>query len=99
MRRVRTGRRMRFPFDLAAYEPLALDPTQKSLQPAQREALARNIGLCCDAVVFFTAVAEAKGLGGATGGPFDIVPEALIAEAFIRAGVPLVPIHFDEAGH
>ncbi|HEY2733199.1 MAG TPA: transketolase C-terminal domain-containing protein, partial [Polyangiales bacterium] len=38
-------------------------------------------------------------LGGHTGGPFDIVPEAMIAESFIQFGAPIVPIHFDEAGH
>jgi transketolase len=90
---------MRFPIDLAAYQPLALDPAQSSLKPADREVLARNIQLCRDAIVFFTAVADAKGLGGHTGGPFDIVPEVLIAEAFMRGPAKVVPVHFDEAGH
>jgi transketolase len=90
---------MRFPIDLAAYQPLALDPAARALDVKQRAALASNVALCRDAIIFFTAVAEAKGLGGHTGGPFDIVPEVLIAEAFIRFGAPIVPIHFDEAGH
>lgn len=89
---------MRFPIDLAAFAPLALDPT-KPLSPSDRTKLAQNIALARDTIVFFTAVADAKGLGGHTGGPYDIVPEMLIAEAFIRAGAPIVPIHFDEAGH
>jgi transketolase len=89
---------MRFPIDLSAFQPLALDPS-KGLSAAQREALSANIALCRDAIIFFTAVADAKGLGGHTGGPYDIVPEALIAEGFIRGGAALVPIHFDEAGH
>lgn len=89
---------MRFPIDLAAFAPLALDPTQP-LSAGDRAKLAQNIALARDAIVFFTAVADAKGLGGHTGGPYDIVPEVLIAEAFMRGGAPIVPIHFDEAGH
>jgi transketolase len=90
---------MRFPIDLAKYQPLALDPAARALDATQRATLAGNVALCRDAIVFLTAVAEAKGLGGHTGGPFDIVPEVMIAEAFIRFGAPIVPIHFDEAGH
>lgn len=90
---------MRFPIDLAAYEPLALNPSQATLTPEVRAKLAKNIQLCRDALIFFTAVADAKGLGGHTGGPYDIVPEVMIAEAFIRGNAPIVPIHFDEAGH
>jgi transketolase N-terminal domain/subunit len=89
---------MRFPIDLAAFAPLALDPTQP-LSAGDRAKLAQNIALARDAIVFFTAVADAKGLGGHTGGPYDIVPEVLIAEAFMRGGSAIVPIHFDEAGH
>jgi transketolase C-terminal domain/subunit len=90
---------MRFPIDLAAYQPLALDPAARALDAKQRTTLAQNVALGRDAIIFFTAVADAKGLGGHTGGPYDIVPEVLIAEAFIRFGAPIVPIHFDEAGH
>jgi transketolase C-terminal domain/subunit/transketolase N-terminal domain/subunit len=90
---------MRFPIDLAAYQPLALDPKQTTLKPADRAALVQNIALCRDAIVFFTAVADAKGLGGHTGGPYDIVPEVMIVEGFMRGATPIVPIHFDEAGH
>jgi transketolase C-terminal domain/subunit len=91
---------MRFPIDLGAFKPLALDPLRHSaLTAEQRSALVENIALVRDTIIFFTAVADAKGLGGHTGGPYDIVPEVLIAEAFIRGGAPIVPIHFDEAGH
>lgn len=90
---------MRFPIDLGSYRRLALDPRQSELAERDRAALVDDIALCRDAIVFFTAVADAKGLGGHTGGPFDIVPEVLIAEAFMRGGAPIVPIHFDEAGH
>ena len=90
---------MRFPIDLTAYQPIALSLSQSTLKPEERTALLQNIALARDTIVFFTAVADAKGLGGHTGGPFDIVPEVLIAEALIRGGAKIVPIHFDEAGH
>ncbi len=90
---------MGFPIDLGAFRALSFDASQTALTPAQRADLVHDIALCRDAIIFFTAVAEAKGLGGHTGGPFDIVPEVLIAEGFIKGGAPIVPIHFDEAGH
>ena len=68
-----------FPIDLAEYKPLAIDPSQTELTAEQRDQLKANIQLCRDAIVFFTAVSDAKGLGGHTGGPYDIVPEVLIA--------------------
>ena len=90
---------MRFPIDLGTYRPLAIDPLRHSvLNAEQRAALTANIALCRDVIIFFTAIADAKGLGGHTGGPYDIVPEVLIAESFIKGGAPIVPIHFDEAG-
>lgn len=90
----------RFPIDLAAYKPLALDPSDPTLTDEQRETLKANIQLCRDAIVFFTATGAAKGLGGHTGGPYDTVPEVMILDAFFR-GAPdkFVPVFFDEAGH
>ena len=90
---------MSLPIDLSAYQPIAIDPKAGALKPDQRKALLANIALSRDAIIFFTAVADAKGLGGHTGGPYDIVPEVMLAEAFILSGAPIVPIHFDEAGH
>ncbi|HEY9640228.1 MAG TPA: hypothetical protein V6C57_07080, partial [Coleofasciculaceae cyanobacterium] len=89
-----------FPIDLGAYKPLALDPTQPTLTPEERDALKANIQLCRDAIVFFTATGAARGVGGHTGGPYDTVPEVVILDAFFR-GAPdkFVPIFFDEAGH
>jgi len=89
---------MRFPIDLGRFEPLALDPG-RPLDVGQRATLERNIALCRDTIVFFTAVAAAKGLGGHTGGPFDIVPEALVAHGFMRNSDRVLPVFFDEAGH
>jgi transketolase len=90
---------MGFPLDLGAFRPLSFDLSQTGLTAKQRDDLAFDVALARDAIIFFTAVAEAKGLGGHTGGPFDIVPEVLIAEGFINGGAPIVPVHFDEAGH
>src|SRR6185437_10701033 len=58
-----------------------------------------NIQLCRDAIVFFTALAGAKGLSGHTGGAYDTVPEVMIIRAFIANGTPIVPVFYDEAGH
>ncbi|ERN40006.1 transketolase [Rubidibacter lacunae KORDI 51-2] len=89
-----------FPIDLAAFQPLALDPAVTTLTDAQRSTLQANIQLCRDAIVFFTATGAARGVGGHTGGPFDTVPEVMILDAFFR-GKPemFVPVFFDEAGH
>jgi len=90
---------MGFPIDLGRFEPVPLDLAATRLTREQRAALERNVQLCRDAIVFFTAVAAAKGLGGHTGGPYDIVPEVLLADGFRRGGAPVVPVWFDEAGH
>ena len=52
-----------------------------------------------DCIIFFTAYSNARGLGGHTGGAYDIVPEALIADGFMRSGDKVYPALFDEAGH
>jgi len=88
-----------FPINLGALIPLQLDPKVTTLTAEQKKALQHNIQLCRDAVVFFTAIADAKGLGGHTGGAYDTMPEVMIARAFIAGGAPIVPIFFDEAGH
>ncbi len=89
----------KFPIDLSALKPLKLDPKVTSLTDDQKAILKSNIELCRDAIVFFTAVAGAKGLSGHTGGAYDTVPEVMIIRAFIAGGAPIVPIFFDEAGH
>lgn len=47
-----TATTTRFPIDLDAYKPLALDPTNPSLTDEQRETLRANIQLCRSAIVF-----------------------------------------------
>ncbi|MBI1373017.1 MAG: transketolase [Phycisphaera sp.] len=88
-----------FPIDLSAFKPIGLDPANDKLTDEQRADLQANIDLCRDAIIFFTACAAARGLGGHTGGPYDIVPEVLIADAFMRGTDKVVPIYWDEAGH
>ncbi|HEX8521538.1 MAG TPA: hypothetical protein VF669_04720, partial [Tepidisphaeraceae bacterium] len=88
-----------FPIDLKALKPLKLDPRKSALAPDELATLKHNIALCRDAIVFFTCVADTKGLGGHTGGAYDTVPEVMITRAFIAGGAPIVPIFFDEAGH
>jgi transketolase len=90
---------MAFPIDLSRFRPVALEPAATELTDEQRTQLARNIQVCRDAIIFFTAVGAAKGVGGHTGGPYDIVPEVLIADGFMRGGADVVPVYFDEAGH
>jgi transketolase len=88
-----------FPIDLTRLQPLKLDLAATALTDAQKATLKHNIQLCRDAIVFFTALAGAKGLSGHTGGAYDTVPELTIIRAFIANGAPIVPVFYDEAGH
>lgn len=93
-----------FPVPIGEYKVVALDPNQPKLTDEQKTQLAANIQLCRDAIIFFTAIADAKGLGGHTGGPYDTVPETLIMHGFMEhaknGGTPdVLPVFFDEAGH
>ncbi|MEE4270417.1 MAG: transketolase C-terminal domain-containing protein [Thermoanaerobaculales bacterium] len=87
-----------FPIDLAQFKPLTLDPGVESLSDTQLSQLAANVQLCRDAIVFFTATGAARGVGGHTGGAYDIVPEVLIADGFMRGGAAHHG-YYDEAGH
>jgi transketolase len=88
-----------FPIDLSKLKPLSLSVKQTSLTDEQKATLLHNIQLCRDAIVFFTALAGAKGLSGHTGGAYDTVPEVMIVRALIAGGAPIVPVFYDEAGH
>ena len=93
-----------FPLPLDTFTSLSLDPSQPKLTAEQKQILTDQIQLCRDAIIFFTAIADAKGLGGHSGGPYDTVPEVLIMHGFMQhaksGGAPgIVPIYFDEAGH
>jgi transketolase len=92
-----------FPIDVSEFTPLPLDPA-RPLTDTARKGLEANIRLCRDVIVFFTSLAEAKGVGGHSGGAYDTVPEVMIAYSFMlhaRAGggPQIVPVFFDEAGH
>ncbi len=88
-----------FPIDLSKLKPLKLDLKQPTLTDEQRATLRHNIALCRDTIIFFTALAGAKGLSGHAGGAFDTVPEVMIIRGLIDGGAPILPIFFDEAGH
>jgi transketolase len=88
-----------FPIDLKSVKPLKLDPANLTLTPEQKADLKHNIQIARDAIVFFTALAGAKGLSGHTGGAYDTVPEVMIIRAFIANGAPIIPNFYDEAGH
>ncbi len=88
-----------FPVDLSKLKPLSLKLEHDSISPDALATLKHNVQLCRDAIVLFTATADAKGLGGHTGGAYDTVPEVLITRALVDGGAPIVPIYFDEAGH
>jgi transketolase C-terminal domain/subunit/transketolase N-terminal domain/subunit len=90
---------MKFPIDLSGYTPLQLDLAQTALTDEQRATLKENIRIVRDSLIFFTALANVKGLGGHTGGAFDIVPELLIVDGFMKGSEKVHPVYFDEAGH
>lgn len=90
---------MSFPVDTSAYKTLAIDPAKGSLSAEEREQLETNINVVRDTIVFFTAIAGIKGFAGHTGGAYDIVPEVLIADAFMHGDKKVYPAFFDEAGH
>ncbi len=90
---------MSFPIDVSQYKPLSFELGESDLSSEKKAQLEANIQLYRDTIIFFTAVAAAKGLSGHTGGPYSIVPETLIAEGFMRGGDKVYPVCFDEAGH
>jgi transketolase C-terminal domain/subunit/transketolase N-terminal domain/subunit len=90
---------MKFPIDPGAFKTLKFSISQSELTAEQAEQLRANIDVVRDSIVFFTAYANTKGLGGHTGGAYDIVPELLIIDGFMKGGDTVYPVYFDEAGH
>ena len=90
---------MKFPIDLSVYKKLVFTTAQTELGNEQRQQLLKNIKIVRDSIIFFTALANCKGLGGHTGGAFDIVPEVLIMDGFMKGDDRYHPVFFDEAGH
>ncbi len=89
---------MDFPIDISNYVNLKLSG-KENLSENELELLSKNIELVRDAVIATTAFARAKGLGGHTGGPYDIVPETLIIDSLRDGGAKIHDEFFDEAGH
>jgi transketolase len=90
---------MTFPIDISQYKPVSINPFEGDASPDQIAQLVKNVQIMRDTIIFFTAVAGIKGLGGHTGGAYSVVPEALIADAFMKGSGKVYPVHFDEAGH
>jgi transketolase C-terminal domain/subunit/transketolase N-terminal domain/subunit len=90
---------MTFPIDLGLFETLNFSLDQSELTEEQARQLRININVVRDSIVFFTAFANTKGLGGHTGGAYDIVPELLIIDGFMKGSDTIYPVYFDEAGH
>ena len=90
---------MQFPIDTSDYQRISLAPNFAALTLDLKRQLQTNIDIMRDTIVFLTAVAGKKGLGGHSGGPYDIVPEVLIWDAFVAGSSAFYPVCFDEAGH
>jgi len=90
---------MSFPIDVSKYRPVAIDPFSGAITAEQRAQLLTNIQVVRDTIIFYTAVAGVKGLGGHTGGAYSIVPEVLIADSFMKGCKKIYPVYFDEGGH
>ena len=89
---------MVFPISFDSFVNLELNSKDK-LSNSNLKKLTNNIEIVRDAVIATTAFARAKGIGGHTGGPYDIVPEVLIVDALRDGGEPIHDEFFDEAGH
>ena len=89
---------MVFPVSFDSFVNLELNANNE-LTNSELKSLTNNIELVRDAVIVTTAFARAKGIGGHTGGPYDIVPEVLIVDALRDGGESIHDEFFDEAGH
>ena len=69
---------MVFPLSFDSFVNLELS-AKRELTDSELKSLENNIELVRDAVIATTAFARAKGIGGHTGGPYDIVPEVLLS--------------------
>ncbi|OIO64587.1 hypothetical protein AUJ68_05630 [Candidatus Woesearchaeota archaeon CG1_02_57_44] len=91
-----------FPVNSDRYAPVTLDASvaAEDVPDSDMAQLTRNVQFGRDAIVAFTALAGAKGLGGHTGGAYDIMLEGEILASLIRSPMNGVyPVVFDEAGH
>jgi transketolase C-terminal domain/subunit/transketolase N-terminal domain/subunit len=90
----------KFPINLNEYKIVNIDLNQDKLNETQKKQLNKNISIARASIVFLTALANAKGLGGHTGGPYDIVPEVVLIHSIMKKkSNHFFPVLFDEAGH
>ena len=89
----------KFPIDMSEYHPLVLQLSKPELTKEEITQLKKNIQIARDAIIFFTAYAGAKNLGGHTGGAYDITPEMIISDCLRIGNSSIHPVIFDEAGH
>ena len=87
-----------FPIDMSRYVPLSWKTGLRGLPDPDQ--FMTNTHLVRDIIIFITALAQAKGVGGHTGGAYDIVPEYLMLDALRRGEPDLIhPEFFEAAGH
>ena len=89
---------MKFPIDTKPYKTLKFSLNRK-INKKELTQLKTNIQIVRDIVIFITGLSNAKGVGGHTGGPYDIVPELLIIKGFAKNSKKIHPVIFDAAGH
>jgi len=89
---------MMFPIDVSGYKRLSLS-LDKELSAKDKKQLLNNCNIVRDMIVFVTAYAGVRGLGGHTGGAYDVVPAALIVDGFMQGSNKIHPVLFDAAGH
>jgi transketolase len=85
-----------FPIEVLTFVPLHLS---ENLTESVQAQLQKNINLMRNAIVFITAYSKVRGLGGHTGGAYDIVPELIILDALRRGGADIHGVFYDDAGH
>jgi transketolase len=90
---------MSFPIDTSGYKAVPIDPFQGAITDEEKAQIQKNIEIVRDTIIFYTAIAGIKGLGGHTGGAYSIVPEVIIADSFMKGSDKVYPAFFDEAGH
>lgn len=89
---------MEFPISDASFHQLSFLPTTR-VTSQQKKNFQENIAILRDSIVLMTAYSNARGLGGHTGGAYDMVPELLLIDAMRKGGYDMHPILFDDAGH
>jgi transketolase len=88
-----------FPIDLNQYKPQTFSLEKNYITKDELLILENNIKLIRACVIFATANSNARGIGGHTGGAYDIVPEMEIVRAFQRHHSNIHKEIFEDSGH